>query len=38
MKIFAVIGVRPQVIKPGVVSRAVKEHRYDVREILVHTG
>lgn len=38
MKIFTVIGARPQFIKAAVVSRALKEHRPDVREILVHTG
>ena len=38
MKIFTVIGARPQFIKAAVVSRAFKEHRPDVREVLVHTG
>lgn len=38
MKIFTVIGARPQFIKAAVVSRALQEHRPDVREILVHTG
>ena len=38
MKIFTVIGARPQFIKAAVVSRAFIEHRTDVREILVHTG
>lgn len=38
MKIFTVIGARPQFIKAAVVSRAFTEHRTDVREILVHTG
>lgn len=38
MKIFTVIGARPQFIKAAVVSRALAEHRPDVREILVHTG
>ena len=38
MKILTVIGARPQFIKAAVVSRALIEHRPDVREILVHTG
>ena len=38
MKIFTVIGARPQFIKAAVVSRAFKEHRPDVQEIIVHTG
>ena len=38
MKIFTVIGARPQFIKAAVVSRAFAEHQPDVREILVHTG
>lgn len=38
MKIFTVIGARPQFIKAAVVSRSFKEHRSDVKEILVHTG
>ena len=38
MKIFTVVGARPQFIKAAVVSRAFKEQRPDVSEILVHTG
>ena len=38
MKIFTVIGARPQFIKAAIVSRALKEHHPDVHEILVHTG
>lgn len=38
MKIFTVIGARPQFIKAAVVSRAFSEHRPDISEILVHTG
>lgn len=38
MKIFTVIGARPQFIKAAVVSRAFAEQRPDVHEILVHTG
>lgn len=38
MKILTIIGARPQFIKAAVVSRAFKEHRPDVQEIIVHTG
>ncbi|MDN7136782.1 UDP-N-acetylglucosamine 2-epimerase (non-hydrolyzing) [Pseudidiomarina sp. 1ASP75-14] len=38
MKVLTIIGARPQFIKAAVVSRAFKEHRPDVREIIVHTG
>ncbi|NRP15023.1 non-hydrolyzing UDP-N-acetylglucosamine 2-epimerase [Marinobacterium sp. xm-a-152] len=38
MKVLTIIGARPQFIKAAVVSRAFKEHRPDVQEILVHTG
>lgn len=38
MKIATVIGARPQFIKAAVVSRACREHRPDVQEIIVHTG
>ncbi|MGM0914233.1 MAG: non-hydrolyzing UDP-N-acetylglucosamine 2-epimerase [Pseudomonadota bacterium] len=38
MRIFTVIGARPQFIKAAVVSRAFKEQRPDVQEIIVHTG
>lgn len=38
MKIFTVIGARPQFIKAAVVSRAFKEHRPALQEMLVHTG
>ncbi|WP_429612040.1 non-hydrolyzing UDP-N-acetylglucosamine 2-epimerase [Variovorax sp. W2I14] len=38
MKILTVIGARPQFIKAAVLSRAFKEHRQDVEEIIVHTG
>ena len=38
MKLCTVIGARLQFIKAAVVSRALKEHRPDVQEILVHTG
>lgn len=38
MKVMTVIGARPQFIKAAVVSRALKEHRKDIKEIIVHTG
>ncbi|MDA3902770.1 MAG: UDP-N-acetylglucosamine 2-epimerase (non-hydrolyzing) [Desulfuromusa sp.] len=38
MKVMTIIGARPQFIKAAVVSRAFREHRPDVQEILVHTG
>ena len=38
MKIMTIVGARPQFIKAAVVSRAFKEHRPDVQEIIVHTG
>jgi UDP-GlcNAc3NAcA epimerase len=38
MKILTVIGARPQFIKAAVVSRAIKEERNDIQEIVVHTG
>jgi len=38
MKVATIIGARPQFIKAAVVSRAFREHRPDVREIIVHTG
>lgn len=38
MKIATIIGARPQFIKAAVVSRAFRELRTDVREVLIHTG
>ena len=38
MKIVTIVGARPQFIKAAVVSRAFKQHRPDVQEILIHTG
>lgn len=38
MKVLTVVGARPQFIKAAVVSRAFREHRPDVREIIVHSG
>lgn len=38
MKVFTVVGARPQFIKAAVVSRALSEADFPVREILVHTG
>ncbi len=38
MKVMTIIGARPQFVKAAVVSRAFKERRPDVKEIIVHTG
>lgn len=38
MKIATIIGARPQFIKAAVVSRAFREHRPDVTEVIIHTG
>lgn len=38
MRIMTVVGARPQFVKAAVLSRAFKQHRPDVEEILVHTG
>lgn len=38
MKVLTIVGARPQFIKAAVVSRAFKEYRPDVQEIIVHTG
>ncbi len=37
MKIFTVIGARPQFIKAAAVSREIKKHN-DIEEVIVHTG
>ena len=44
MKIFTVVGARPQFIKAAVVSRVIEEYNQtvttvdSVEELLVHTG
>lgn len=38
MKIFTVIGARPQFIKAAVVSRAIRETGGGMEEVVVHTG
>ncbi|KEX93678.1 hypothetical protein HA62_12165, partial [Pseudomonas putida] len=38
MKVFTVIGARPQFIKAAVVSRAFADHGSVITEVLVHTG
>ena len=38
MKLAVIIGARPQFIKAAVVSRALRTHRPDVREVIIHTG
>jgi len=37
IKIAEIVGARPQFIKAGVVSRALRTHS-DVRDVLIHTG
>ncbi len=37
MKIFTVVGARPQFIKAAVVSRAIRQQK-GIKELLVHTG
>lgn len=37
MKLFTIVGARPQFIKAAVVSRALRQYPY-VRESIVHTG
>lgn len=38
MKIVTIVGARPQFIKAAIVSRAIREYRPDIQEILIHTG
>ncbi|MDM3888180.1 UDP-N-acetylglucosamine 2-epimerase (non-hydrolyzing) [Pseudomonas sp. BCRC 81390] len=38
MKVFTVVGARPQFIKAAVLSRALANADFPVQEILVHTG
>lgn len=38
MKLFTVIGARPQFIKAATVSRALRQHFPSAQEVLVHTG
>lgn len=38
IRVTAVVGARPQFIKAAVVSRAFREYRPDIREVLIHTG
>ncbi len=38
MKIITIIGARPQFIKAAVVSRAFRQYRADIKEVIVHTG
>ena len=37
MKIFTVVGARPQFVKAAVLSREILKHS-DIEEVLVHTG
>ena len=38
MKLITIIGARPQIIKAAALSRAIKESKYTVNEVIVHTG
>lgn len=38
MHITTIVGARPQFIKAAVVSRAMKNHRAELRETVIHTG
>jgi UDP-GlcNAc3NAcA epimerase len=38
MKITTIIGARPQFIKAAIVSRAFREYRLEMLEVIVHTG
>jgi UDP-GlcNAc3NAcA epimerase len=38
VRVATMVGARPQFIKAAVVSRAFREHRPDMREVLIHTG
>lgn len=38
MKVVTIVGARPQFIKAAVVSRAFRQVRTDIQEVLVHTG
>lgn len=39
MKVFNIVGARPQIIKAAAISRAIRNHFQDsIEEILIHTG
>jgi UDP-GlcNAc3NAcA epimerase len=38
MKIITIIGARPQIIKAAALSRAIRNSKHAVKEIIVHTG
>lgn len=38
LKIFTVVGARPQFVKAAVVSRALRKYDDEVQEIILHTG
>lgn len=38
MKVLTIIGARPQFIKAATISRAFRELRPDIEEVIVHTG
>ena len=37
-KLLTILGTRPQIIKASAVSRAIRQHRDALREVIVHTG
>ncbi|MBV6305081.1 UDP-N-acetylglucosamine 2-epimerase (non-hydrolyzing) [Candidimonas humi] len=37
-KLITIVGARPQFVKAAVVSRAIREHKSGIQEIIVHTG
>tara|TARA_Y100001954_G_scaffold235126_1_gene292131 strand:- start:476 stop:1552 length:1077 start_codon:yes stop_codon:yes gene_type:complete len=38
IKILTIVGARPQIIKASTLSRTIKDHSSQVKEVLVHTG
>ncbi|MFW5793814.1 MAG: non-hydrolyzing UDP-N-acetylglucosamine 2-epimerase [Bacteroidota bacterium] len=38
MKLFNIVGARPQIIKSAAISRAIKQHANTIHEIVIHSG
>lgn len=38
MKLLTILGARPQFVKAATVSRALKSHQDNIKEVIVHTG